>query len=169
MRPFRQYFSSTVLFLIAIIVSGCASPYINPSSDGPHATLHIKLETTHATAVGLSFLRGETCLDKSEGHLGSFSKLYGEDKYVLLRPNETRILLVTALTNSAGGSYSCGGPVCIGTNICKVAFEMRPVEGRTYLARVIGNGFQCSVQISDENLRQELLEVKRIPVLPFCE
>lgn len=166
MRSFLRTIRLLGLFPIFIFASGCA--YVSPAADMPHATLHMVMNMPHATTVGWRYHADRSCKDKSKTSLGAFSALYEQDKKVLLTANETRTLVVTTETRGVGVAYTCGMPICIGVKICKVAFEITPVSGRTYLATHSGNGSQCSVQIIDETSHQEAPEIKRVPVPKDC-
>lgn len=165
----KKIFLLASTLLIALFLAGCAY-YVEPSKNIPQATLHIVTDHHLGTRSGWSYYPEAQCPSFSGVSMGGFSTFYNGEKKLQIRAGETKYLVIkTTTSGGGGGAYSCGAPICIGEHYCIVEFELNPVAGKTYLARHSGNGYGCSVQITDEATGVPAEGVRQIKPDPHCK
>jgi len=160
---------AVLLVCISVLCVSCVGAYVAPDRGSPQATLHIITNLPHATTSGWRYYADANCSDSSAVSLGAFSAMYEGQKKVQLLAGQKRYLVVKTGSRGGAPAYSCGGAVCISEKICVVEFEITPVAGRTYQARLLGDGYNCSVTLTDQATGARPAEARQLATTPGCK
>ncbi|WP_150119594.1 hypothetical protein [Collimonas pratensis] len=170
-QPFGNHMTTMAAILspvlLALLLGGCASPYVEPQKDAAQTTLHIVTNHPHLTMSSWLYYSDAQCSKPPGESLGNFTAMYAGEKKIQLKADEKKYLVVRTLSKLSGPTYSCGAPLC--DSKCSVEFEIVPSAGRTYRATQSGNGMHCAVQIIDEVTGAPAEGVRQIPTDQKCK